>query len=62
MSFFSAISSRFTFSPSSRVSDDAGSHKLKMGSSEKSENKSSKSSGAPIVSSHFPVNSHQSRL
>ncbi|KAJ7982169.1 hypothetical protein O6P43_001323 [Quillaja saponaria] len=51
-------------SSSSRVSDDAaGSSKLKVFSSDqKSKSKAKSSSGAPIVTSYFPVNSYISRL
>ncbi|GMY22224.1 hypothetical protein FCV25MIE_17500 [Fagus crenata] len=59
MALFSALFTCFVPSESSRVSDDA----MKADSSEKAKNKSkSKSSGAPIVVSYFPVNSYLSRL
>ncbi|KAJ7949112.1 hypothetical protein O6P43_029493 [Quillaja saponaria] len=63
MALFSVLSSCFVpSSSSSRVSDDAGSSKLKALSSEKSKNTKAKSSGAPIVASYFPVNSYISRF
>ncbi|KAH7862813.1 hypothetical protein Vadar_009915 [Vaccinium darrowii] len=61
MVFFSAIFSCFCPSSPSRVSDDSGSQKEKELSSGKGERKS-KSSGAPIVMSYFPVNSYASRF
>ncbi|KAF7138851.1 hypothetical protein RHSIM_Rhsim07G0052900 [Rhododendron simsii] len=65
MALFSAICSCFMRRrPTlSRVSEDAGSlHKSKVGSLGKHEKQSSKSSGAPIVVPHFPVNLNISRL
>ncbi|KAG2669350.1 hypothetical protein I3843_14G029800 [Carya illinoinensis] len=60
MSLFSAFFGCFMLS-SSRVSDDinVGGSGMKECSSKKSR---SKSSGARIVVSHFPVNSYLSRL
>ncbi|GMY22223.1 hypothetical protein FCV25MIE_17464 [Fagus crenata] len=57
MALFSALFTCFVPSALSRVSDDA----MKADSSEKAKNKS-KSSGAPIVVSYFPVNSYLSRM
>ncbi|KAI5603172.1 hypothetical protein BDE02_01G202100 [Populus trichocarpa] len=56
MGRFSAIFSFFVSSSSSRVTDEAARNKT-----EKPKSKS-KSSGAPIVVSYFPVNSSLSRL
>ncbi|KAL9405250.1 hypothetical protein Peur_002222 [Populus x canadensis] len=62
MAKFSAIFSCFVPSFSSRVSNDNVSvPEVKAPKSEKSKGKS-KSSGAPIVVSYFPVNSYPSRL
>nr|POF23476.1 hypothetical protein CFP56_40053 [Quercus suber] len=59
MALFSALIKCFVPSSSSQVSDDA----MKADSSEKPKGKDkSKSSGAPIVLSYFPVNSNLSRL
>ncbi|KAJ6947909.1 hypothetical protein NC652_002407 [Populus alba x Populus x berolinensis] len=55
MGCFSAIFSFFVSSSSSRVTDEA------RNKTEKPKSKS-KSSGAPIVVSYFPVNSSLSRL
>ncbi|GMY22258.1 protein QUIRKY-like [Fagus crenata] len=57
MALFSAFFKCFVPSSLSQVSDDV----IKADSSEKPKNKS-KSSGAPIVVSYFPVNSNLSRL
>ncbi|KAE9584900.1 hypothetical protein Lalb_Chr25g0283311 [Lupinus albus] len=48
-------------SSSSQVSDHAEGSQLKSLSSEKPKSKT-KSKGAPIVVSYFPINSHLSRL
>ncbi|KAL6328492.1 hypothetical protein AAG906_038686 [Vitis piasezkii] len=61
---FSGILSCFLLSSSSsspRASDDAGVLSPKKPSTVKDKSKS-KSSGAPIVVSYFPVNSNLSRL
>ncbi|KAJ6964104.1 hypothetical protein NC652_002404 [Populus alba x Populus x berolinensis] len=55
MGHFSAIFSCFVPSASSRVRDEAH-NKAEIPKSK------SKSSGAPIVASYFPVNSYLSRL
>ncbi|GFY92148.1 hypothetical protein Acr_08g0005440 [Actinidia rufa] len=64
MAFFSAVFNCFVQSlPSSQVSDDASSQKMRVASSVKLESKSPKtSSRAPIVVSYFPVSSNLSRL
>ncbi|KAE9584910.1 hypothetical protein Lalb_Chr25g0283431 [Lupinus albus] len=49
------------FAPSSSQIIDSKGSQLKSQSSEKPKSKS-KSKGAPIVVSYFPVNSHPSRL
>ncbi|GKV30285.1 hypothetical protein SLEP1_g39112 [Rubroshorea leprosula] len=62
MSFFSAIFS--CFAPSSRVSSDdvaGGDYKKAKGQS-KHISRKSKSRGAPIVVSYFPLGSNLSRL
>ncbi|KAJ9685769.1 hypothetical protein PVL29_017711 [Vitis rotundifolia] len=60
---FSAIISCFLpSSSSSRVSDDAGGSGSKVPSMGKDKMSKSKSSGAPIVLSYFPLNSYLSRL
>ncbi|KAF9665420.1 hypothetical protein SADUNF_Sadunf16G0120800 [Salix dunnii] len=62
MAQFSAIFSCFVPSSSSRVSNDnVSAPEIKAPVSEKSKGKS-KSAGAPIVASYFPVNSYPSRL
>ncbi|KAF9665423.1 hypothetical protein SADUNF_Sadunf16G0121100 [Salix dunnii] len=62
MTQFSAIFSCFVPSSSSRVSNEnVSAPKVKAPVSERSKGRS-KSSGAPIVASYFPVNSYPSRL